>query len=165
MGAAADFIPDGVRRRLSVAAGELVAVLGGVRDVARLAGVSEAAVSNWGNVNRPEIMPAGIAAALEMRLGVPVFTRAMAEFTGHACRPADDEAGAGGDMTGHLVRVAGAAGEAISLIAGSLADGRVTPCEARDVLAGLGAAQGAFSEAGRAIAAHLTPDGARKDGA
>jgi hypothetical protein len=155
-----DLLADGPRRRLKAAAAELIAAMGGGADVAALTGYSAGAVSCWANLDRPDMMPLTVAAALEMRLGRPVLARVLADLTGHALAgpcDCDDGAAARPSPLSLLAGMTAAAGEFQGAFAAAHADGRVTPAEARALDAQRAALQAALDGIGRDIAADLTP--------
>jgi hypothetical protein len=153
-----DLISAGVRLRLKHAAGELIAAAGGVSDVAALTGAHRGTVSRWQGAAYPETMPIEVAAALEMRLGRPIFTAILADLTGHECRPISDGEGAQ-PLERHLVRLAREGADAVAAMAEAAEDGNITPREAATLMRELAEVRIAATSAERSVAGYLQPKG------
>lgn len=151
-----DLISEGVRLRLKHAARELIAAAGGVCDVAALTGARAGTVSRWQGAAHPETMPIEVAAALEMRLGRPVFTAILADLTGHECRPMA-EAGEAAPLDRHLVKLAREGADAVAALAEAAEDGEVTPREAAKLMRELAEVRLAATAAERSVSGFLKP--------
>lgn len=109
---------------------ELVKLVGGQDYAARLLGVSQSRISENAAPHQPDCT-ARIhhIAALEAEAGVPVVTRILAELAGHELVPLGTFKTE--DPHIHLARIIKDAGEVSIAISQALADGRISPAEAR----------------------------------
>lgn len=126
-------IVAGAMRRLALACagpGETPA-----QAVCRICRVSPATVSRWLSHDRPgDLPPLAAVAALEMACGRPEVSTALMALSGDPVPPVPTHAAT---LSAGLA-VCRSAGETVANISASIADGEVTPAEARE---GLAAAQ------------------------
>jgi hypothetical protein len=114
----------------------------GPQRAARLLGVSEGTISKWCRDGYDETVPAWALFWLESLGQRPTFAGALAELTGHRLVPVADEDGGTpktAALVDGLVKTVGSGAAVAQTLAASLADGRVTPREAQESLAAVGA--------------------------
>jgi hypothetical protein len=137
---------------LKAATRELVLACRGSKVVQGLVNVSPGQVSRWEGDAYPDMIPLWAVGLLEFHCQAPVFTRALAGLTGHQLVPIGDDDGGDGDHVSHLVGVTAAAAGVTSTMAANLADGRVTPGEAKAGLASIGVLERKLDGAKRRLA-------------
>ncbi|WP_157014874.1 phage regulatory CII family protein [Mesorhizobium xinjiangense] len=119
--------------RLKAAQRDLIKMAGGIERTAELTSFSKSEVGRWNLAGEGQLMPLAAVFALEMEVGVPIVTSAMAGLQGRRLSdPAEDEARVG-DV---LARFSDAARQSADLTAAgalALADGKITPAEASEI--------------------------------
>lgn len=132
-------VSPGLLAAVKAATRELVAAMAapgqtGPQRVAALTGHSAGTVTRWQGDGYPELIPLAVLVQLEMTSGRAVFGRLVAGLTGHELVKLDDTGADGAGLLARVVRV-GATHSAWSLEAmEAVADGTVTPREARALL-------------------------------
>lgn len=133
-------LPDGLMAMIKAATRALILACGGAATVKSLTGASDGQISRWQGDAYPDVIPAWAVGVLEFNCQQPAFTRMMAGLTGHRLTPIAEEGGdepGSRDFVGDLVSVAGAASKVTAGMSDALADGKVTPGEAKGGLANI----------------------------
>lgn len=123
----------------------------GPQRVEQLTGFSQGSISRWQSDAHKDLSPLEVVFLLEFVTQKPVFARALAALTGHRLVPmADDEPA--GDLVGDLIKATGSGARVSAELSTALADGVVTPREAKDVLRVLGEHQDILTDVARKLA-------------
>ncbi len=134
-------LPDGLMAMIKAATRALVLACKGPSVVKSLTGVSDGQVSRWQGDAYPDVIPGWAVGALEFHCQQPAYTRMMAGLTGHRLVPIAEDSDGGNpnarDFVGDLVSVTGAASKVTAGLSQALADGHVTPGEAKGELANI----------------------------
>ena len=110
---------------------ELVKLAGGQEYVARLTGMPQSKISEAGSVNHEDRAPrVDHVAALEAETGRPLITKLLADFAGLELAPAGSFKI--GDPHLHLAIIK-ESGDVTAAISQALADGQISPSEARSL--------------------------------
>lgn len=158
-----DFAP-GLMAAVKAATRELVAAMAapgqtGPQRVAALTGHSPGTVTRWQGDHYPELIPLAVVLHLETTSGQPVFARFLAGLTGHELHRLDDAGAEGAGLVERVVRT-GATHSAFALEAmQAAADGKVTPAEARGLIAAGRRHQSEMGEAMARLAAIVEGEG------
>lgn len=142
---------------LKAATSELVTACGGQPAAAELLGVAKNTVFRWtddGDENAARFISAQAVRLLERAAGEPIVTRLLAAEQGHVLLRLDQVVLAA-DMGAAVADYATETSEAFARLAQALADGRMTPAEARAAITEIDQAQavgGALRERLRLVA-------------
>lgn len=134
-------MPDGLITLIKTATRALILAFAapgstGPERVEQITGFSRGAISRWQGDAYRDQMPLEVVFQLESALGKPIFSRMLASLTGHRLEPI---AGAPVrfDLMGEVVRSTGSHARFTAQAAEALEDQRVTPGEAKALLATL----------------------------
>lgn len=156
-----ELLPDGLIPTIKMATRRLVAACAvpgstGPKRVEELTGYSAGTISRWQSDDHRDVVPTEVVFFIEFTLGKPIFARALAELTGHRLVAVADEtaadAGIVAALTGDLVHIVGSGARIGASLGSILEDGRVTPREAREALAVIGAHEEHLAPAKRRLA-------------
>lgn len=146
-------LPTGMLTIYKAATRELVLAVGGVDKVKALTGLSDGVISRCRSDAHGDTLPGWAIFQLEFACQAPVFARALAALTGHRLVPIDGGDEGDGDHVTDLVGVASSAAAVTQTMGAALADGQVTPGEAKAALADIGAHERVVDIAKRRLAA------------
>jgi len=130
-------LPTGMLSLYKAATRELVLACKGPQAVKAKTGFSDGVISRWQNDAYPDTMPGWVIFLLEFDLQVPVFARVIAGLTSHTVVPIAGGDG-GGDHVTDLVGFTSSAARVTQEMGTGLADGEMTPGEAKVVLGAIG---------------------------
>lgn len=154
-------MPDGLIPLIKIATRSLVAACAmpgstGARRVEELTGYSAGSISRWQGDQYKDIVPLEVVVLLEFTVHKPVFSRALAELTGHHLVPIGDQAaGEAGDvdaLVGDMIRIVGTGSRVGAKLGAVLEDRRVTHREAKETLTEIGLHKDALGAAERRLA-------------
>lgn len=163
-------LPDGLIPLIKIATRALVAACAspgstGPKRVEELTGKSAGTISRWQGDAHPDLIPTDIVFLLEWTIQRPIFSKILAEATGHRLVPiADDEVADPGDvagLTGDLIGIVGSGSRVGAALGSALEDGKVTIREARDALAVIGDHEAKLTGAKRRLARLAEARGAK----
>jgi hypothetical protein len=125
----------------------------GAQRVGLITGAAPGTISRWQGDGYPDLMPLDVALLLTQETGSTVVAAAFADACGHRLVPiGDDEAQAGRPaMIDDLVGFHAGAGSFSARLAEGLADGSLSPREAKDALAALHSHQDRNAETARRL--------------
>lgn len=131
-------LPDGLMTLLKTGARALVNACAapgqtGPERVEAMASYSRGEISKWCSENYPSLMPLHVIGILEAATGKPIMTRMLASLTGHQLVPS--AAGDPLDLMAEIVRLTGSHARFMTRAAEALEDQKVTPGEAKALLA------------------------------
>lgn len=135
-------LPDGLITMIKTATRALIMACAapgstGPQRVEQLTGYSQGVLSRWQGDQYPHLMPIEVACMLESVTGKPIFTRMLAQLSGHRIEPVgadpDDET----DLMGAVMRATGSHARFTTKAAEALEDQKVTPREAKELLVAL----------------------------
>ena len=136
-------MPDGMITMIKTATRALILACAapgstGPERVEQLTGYSRGAITRWQGDQYPAVIPLETVCLLESLLGKPIFSRMLAQLSGHRVEPAGEgEACDGSDLMGAVMRSTGSHARFTAKAAEALEDQKVTPREAKDLLAAL----------------------------
>lgn len=154
-------LPDGIVPLIKIATRALIAACAvpgstGPRRVEELTGASAGTISRWQGDAHPDIIPTAVVFLVEFTIHKPVFSRVLAELTGHRLVPiADDERADPGDidgLTADLIHIVGSGSRVGAQLGAALADRKVTRREARETLTVIGEHEERLTTAKRRLA-------------
>lgn len=154
-------LPDGIVQLIKIATRALVAACAvpgstGPRRVEELTGASAGTISRWQGDAHPDIIPTAVVFLVEFTIQKPVFSRVLAELTGHRLAAiADEEDAAPNDvdgLTSDLIHIVGSGSRVGAQLGAVLEDRKVTRREARDTLVVIGAHEDRLAAAKRRLA-------------
>lgn len=131
-------LPAGLMTLIKAANRELVLANGGPAGVKALTGLSDGQISRCQGDAYPDLFPAWVTALLEFKAQKPIYARLFATLTQHQVVPissGDDDPGC---LVSDLVGVTQAGARVSSALGAALADNKVTPAEAKDVMTEIG---------------------------
>lgn len=141
-------LPAGMLPLIKQATRELILAVGGPARVEALTGHRAGTISRWGADHHGDVIPVTVVAVLEFHAQAAPFTRALASLTGHGLtRIADGDDSGGGPGMADVAAIAASGARVVAAAAEALADGVVTPAEAKHVMSLIGGGQaeaGAF---------------------
>lgn len=112
-------------REHAQAAKDLIKECGGVEEVKKLTGLSDATLSRYSNAQYRETMPAALVNRLEVYCGKPLYSSAMAAVL-QAPEPVGEIDDVACDLTEAVAHVQ-------SMVRKATADGRLTPLEVSQI--------------------------------
>lgn len=135
-------LPDGLITMIKTATKSLImacAVPGstGPQRVQQLTGFSQGEISRWQGDQYPHLMPIETACLLESVTGKPIFSRMLAQLSGHRLEPIGDNPDDEADLMGAVMRATGSHARFTAKAAEALEDQKVTPREAKELLTAL----------------------------
>jgi hypothetical protein len=136
-------MPDGMITMIKTATRALILACAapgstGPERVEQLTGYSRGAITRWQGDQYPAVIPLETVCLLESLLGKPIFSHMLAQLSGHRVEPAGEgEACDGSDLMGAVMRSTGSHARFTAQAAEALEDQKVTPREAKDLLAAL----------------------------
>lgn len=135
-------LPDGLFTLIKSAIRELVAACAvpgstGPERVEQLTGYSRGTISRWQGDAYRDLPPLDVVVLLEFTTQRPVVSRWLASLSNHQLVPMADD-GDTGCLVHDLVRTSGTAARVTGELSAALADGVVTPREAKAVKAAIG---------------------------
>lgn len=154
-------LPDGLVPMIKIATRALVAACAapgstGPRRVEELTGASAGTISRWQGDAHPDIIPTAIVFLLEFTIHKPIFSRLLAEMTGHRLVPISDGEAADPDvvegLTSDLIHIVGSGSRVGARLGQALEDRKVTIREARETLAVIGEHEECLGAAKRRLA-------------
>lgn len=154
-------LPDGLVPMIKIATRALVAACAvpgstGPRRVEELTGASAGTISRWQGDAHPDIIPTAVVFLVEFTIRKPIFSRLLAEMTGHRLVAITDEEEADPSdvdgLTADLVRIVGSGSRVGAELGRALEDRRVTRREAIDTLAVIASHEEVLSPAKRRLA-------------
>ncbi len=131
-------LPVGLMSLIKDANRQMVLASGGSAVVQALTGLSAGSISRIQGDAYPDLFPTWAVALLEFKTQKPIFARLFAALTQHSLVAIADDAGPAGSLVGDLVGVTAAAAQVSSSLGAALADGVVTPGEAKASLGTIG---------------------------
>lgn len=123
----------------------------GPERVEQLTGYSRGTISRWQGDAYKDLPPLDVIFQLEFVTQKPIVSRALASLTSHRLVPLADDAGAT-DLVGDLVKTTSTGARVSSELGSALADGVVTPREAKAVKAAIGEHLDALTSVQRKLA-------------
>lgn len=154
-------LPDGIVPMIKIATRALVAACAvpgstGPRRVEELTGASPGTISRWQGDAHPDIIPTAVVFLVEFTIQKPIFSRLLAELTGHRLTPiTDDDTADPSDvdgLTADLIHIVGSGSRVGASLGQALEDRRVTRREARETLAVIGEHEDRLAGAKRRLA-------------
>lgn len=131
-------LPAGLMTLIKAANRELVLANGGPAGVKALTGLSDGQISRCQGDAYPDLFPSWVAALLEFKAQKPIYARLFATLTQHQVVPIGADDDDPGNLVSDLVGVTQAGARVSSALGAALADNKVTPAEAKDVMAEIG---------------------------
>lgn len=133
-------LPDGLMTLIKSAVRaqvQAMAVPGstGPERIEHLTGVSRGQISRWGGDAYRDLPSLEVVFILEHISQKPIVSRALAQLSGHRLTPIADDEAARDCFVSDLVELAGSSSRVTAEMSAALADGVVTPAEAKRVLA------------------------------
>lgn len=108
----------------------------GPERVERMTGFSRGAISRWCGDNYRDLPPLDVVFQLESRIGKPIVSRMLASLTGHEVRPVEDRDGTQvTDLMAGVLRSTGSHARFVAKAAEAMEDDKITPGEAKELLA------------------------------
>lgn len=138
--------------RIKSAQNQLIALCGGLDDVAEIGNFGRSTVGRWSDLSDPTLMPLGALMTLETHCGQPLVTAALAEVMGRRLAEPDAEAVSQGNVMARHADAIIHAGELMAAGAAAFADGKVTPNEATTIDRAAGQLEMALSQYRKALA-------------
>ncbi|MDJ1463359.1 phage regulatory CII family protein [Nitratireductor sp. GZWM139] len=117
--------------RLKAAQRDLIAAAGGIERAAEIVSYGKSTVGRWYNIEAPEIMPVDAALRLEEETDRFDFLNALAVVRGRKLADATARPTPASDILGSYADVMRQVGELSRSAGEALADGKVTPTEAK----------------------------------
>jgi len=136
----ADALPDGLFQLIKAAVRAQILAMAApgstpAQRVAQITGASAGTISRWQGDAYGELPPLEVIFQLEYLSQKPIVSRALAQLSSHRLTPIADDEAAGECLVADLVKITGTAAQTAGELSTSLADGVVTPAEAKRVLA------------------------------
>lgn len=144
--------------RIKAATRDLVDRLGGIERTAELVDYGKSTVGRWCHPDSADVVPVMCALVMEREAGAALVTEAMASINGRKVEDAEGATEGGCVVTAHLA-VTREFAELMTVGAVALADGKVTPAEARLLDEQASDAEDALTELRRKLAGHAMPVG------
>lgn len=135
-------LPDGMITMIKTATRSLILACAapgstGPERVEHITGYSRGAITRWQGDQYPAVIPLEVVCLLESLIGKPIFSRMLAQLSGHRVEPTSDGAEGPADLMGAVMRTTGSHARFTAKAADALEDQVVTPREAKDLLAAL----------------------------
>ncbi|WP_411033816.1 hypothetical protein [Shinella sp. BYT-45] len=119
--------------RVKAAQRDLIERCGGILRVETISGFSKSQVGRWNNPSDPDLMPIGAVRALEADCGAALVTGVLAEANGRRLTDPEEERAQNVCVMLSHAEVLRQAAELANGMANAIADGQVTPTEARNI--------------------------------
>ena len=125
------FLPEWTYQ-IKAATRDLVRQAGGLERAGRIAGRGKSTIDRYCSPDHPDVIPIDAALRLEQETGTACVTAAMAAINGRTVAERATEA-AGGDVLAAVARAAKESADVLAAAASAMADGKISPNEARAI--------------------------------
>ncbi len=138
--------------RIKAAQNQIIALCGGLDEVAELTNFGRSTVGRWSDLGDPNLMPLAAVMTLEAHCGQPLITAALAEVNGRRLADPDADTMAQGNVMSRHAEAIVQAGELMTAGANAFADGKVTANEAIAIDRAVAGLERVLSEYRKALA-------------